>query len=437
MEKKNFLKYAAFACILGTMATACSDDNTAPSNGGGGEEGGGETITPTAMQYAITAADTTKGTMKGGVTLKVMTDLTKSVTDLDAYNDEASTHSDDYFTQVGYNAESKTFTGFVYGRGATSAELNGTAGIRSYKVENGKMIELGSPIKVENGGHIGTFGAYTYVTQISAPTFYKLTRTGDNVTSDTINWNSSNMEIDGTLPGVTGTEDLGDNSLIVALKYGNRDSVAIAFTDYSLSTPTVITDDRIGATGGATRSVRYSMIGNDDEGNTYVFCGTSATDSKIGALRIKKGTKEFDKDYKFDILTASGGYRFRSAVHITGDYFLLQCYNATGTVANLSAANKLAVINVKTQDFKWVTGISGDLSKMDMGWPDVYGGIIYQPVNMGDGFSGGGGGGRPQSRAAATGIIPTVYSINPTTAVATPLVTMLFNQPVKAFTILK
>lgn len=436
MVKKNYLKYAAFACILGTMATACSDNDT-PVSEGGGDNGGGDNVEPTAMQYLITAADRTKGTMKGGVTLKVMSDLTKSVTDLDAYNDAASTHSDDYFTQVAYNAETKTFTGFVYGRGATSEELNGKAGIRSYKLENGKLVQLGNAIQVENGGHIGTFGPYTYLTQISAPTFYKLTRSGDNVTSQTISWNDESMEIDGTLPGITGSEDLGDNQLIVALKYGNRDAVTLAFTDYNLTAPTVITDSRIGATGGATRSVRYPMIGNNDEGDTYVFCGTSSDDTKVGALRIKKGTKEFDKDYHFDILSKIG-YRFRSAIHITGDYFLLQCYNTTGTVANLSAANKLAIVNVKDQSYKWVTGVTGDIDKMDMGWADVYNGIVYQPVNMSDGFSGGGGGGgRPTTRATATDIIPTVYAINPETGVATPLITMLSNQPAKAFTVLK
>lgn len=440
MVKKNYLKYAAFTCILGTMATACSDDDT-PSNGGGG------TVEPTAMQYLITAADTTKGTMMGGVTLKVMSDLTKSVTDLDAYNDTVeSEHPSDYFTQVAYNAESKTFTGFVYARGANSPEFpKGTAGFRSYKLENGKMVQLGNGIKVTNCGHMGTFGPYTYLTQISAPVFVKVTRSGDAVTSQEIAWTDTKMEIDGTLPGITGSQDLGDNQLIVALNYGNRDSVALAFTDYNLSTPTVITDSRIGATGAGTRSVRYSMIGNNDEGDTYVFCGTSKDDTKVGALRIKKGTKEFDKDYHFDIMAKTGGHRFRSATHITGDYFLLQCYNATGTVSNLSPANKLAIVNVKDQSFKWVTGITGDLDKMDLGWSDVYNGKVYQPVNMGDGYTGGGGGGgrpnRPSSfisrAAATTGIIPTVYTIDPETAVATPLITLLFNQPAKAFTILK
>lgn len=436
MDKK-FLKYAAMACILGAMTTACGDDDTPspePDN----------KVDPQETQFIITAADATQGTMKGGVTLKLMSDLTKSVSELDAYNDAASAHSGDYFTQVAYNSESKTFTGFIYGRGAT--EL-GSAGMRSYKIDNGKLVEIGQPVTVSNGGHIGTFGPYTFVTEISNPTFYKLTRSGDNITSETITWDD--VTIDGTLPGVTGMADLGNNQVATALNFPNRDSVAIAFADYGLNVTKVIYDDRIGASGGATRSVRYSMIDNDDEGNTYVFCGTSENQNKVGALRINKGSQEFDKDYKFDIFTVSGGYRFRSAIHVTGDYFLLQCYNTKGEVANLDAATTLAVVNVKDKSFKLVSGISGDLSSIDTGWPSAYDGKVYLPVNASDGFSGGGGGnggnggGKPNgggSKAAMradASIIPTVYVIDPATATATPLITMLSTQPVKAFTVVK
>lgn len=442
MEKKNYLKYAAMACILGTMATACSDDDT-PANGDSSNE-----TKPQETQFIITAADATQGTMQGGVTLKLMSDLTKSVSSLDAYNDAASAHSGDYFTQVAYNSTSQTFTGFIYGRGAT---VLGSAGMRSYKIDNGKLVEIGQPVTVSNGGYIGTFGPYTVVTEISNPTFYKLTRTGDNITSDTITWDD--QTIDGTLPGVTGVKDLGDNQVATALKFPNRDSVAVAFSDYNLKVSKVIYDDRIGATGGATRSVRYSMIDNDDAGNTYVFCGTSDDENKVGALRINKGTQEFDKNYKFDIYSVSGGYRFRSAIHITGDYFLLQCYNTKGNVANLDAATTLAIVNVKDQTFKLVSGISGDLSAIDTGWPSTYGGKVYLPVNASDGFSGGGNGGGSNgggngsgnpnwgggkaTKADATGVIPTVYVIDPATATATPLITMLSTQPVKAFTVVK
>lgn len=435
MDKK-FLKYAAMACILSAMTTACGDDDTPspePEN----------KVDPQETQFIITAADATQGTMKGGVTLKLMSDLTKSVSELDAYNDAASAHSGDYFTQVSYNSESKTFTGFIYGRGAT--EL-GSAGMRSYKIENGKLVEIGQPVTVSNGGHIGTFGPYTFVTEISNPTFYKLTRSGDNITSETITWDD--VTIDGTLPGVTGMADLGNNQVATVLDFPNRDSAAIAFADYGLNVTKVIYDDRIGASGGATRSVRYSMIDNDDEGNTYVFCGTSENQNKVGALRINKGSQEFDKDYKFDIFTVSGGYRFRSAIHITGDYFLLQCYNTKGEVANLDAATTLAVVNVKDKSFKLVSGISGDLGAIDTGWPSVYDGKVYLPVNASDGFSGGGGnggngGGKPNgggSKAAMradASIIPTVYVIDPATATATTLITMLPTQPIKAFTVVK
>lgn len=437
MVKKNYFKYAAFACILGTMTTACSDDD-AP----GYKE---ETVAPTEMQYVITAADPTQGTMQGGVTLQVLSDLTKGLSDFDAYSyDNSGTHSGDYFTQVAYNKTTQTFTGFIYGRGAS---VLGSAGVRSYKLDNGKLVEIGDPVKMENGGQIGTFGPYSYVTQISDPIIYKLTRNGDNVTSETVRWDD--QAIDGTLPGITGIKDLGNNQIAVNFNYGNRDSAVVAFADYDLKISKVISDDRIGAGGGATRSVRYSMIDNDDEGNTYVFCGVSNDDNKVGALRIKKGEQEFDKDYEFDIFKATGGYRFRSAIHITGDLFLLQCYNDKGETANLNAANRLAIADVKKQTVTFVTGIDDDPTKIDLGWASTYQGKVYVPINASDGFTGGGsgsGGGRPngggswggQTKAAdASTIIPTIYVIDAQTAVATPLITLKSTQAIKAFTVLQ
>lgn len=450
MVKKELLKFATFACIIGAMTTSCSDDDTPGS--------GNNENNPQGTQFIITAASTTAGTMKGGATMKLMTDLTKTISDLDVYNFTDSTthaHSGDYFTQVTYNNESQTFTGFIYGRGAT--EL-GSAGVRSYKIENGKLVEIGEPVKMANGGQIGTFGPYTYVSQISDPTIYKLTRSGDNVTSTEIRWDD--QTIDGVLPANAGIKDLGNNQVAVHLNYGNRDSAAVAFADYNLKISKVIYDARIGAGGGSTRSVRYSMIDNDDNGNTYVFCGRSTDDSKVGALRINKGKQEFDKNYQFDIYKVSGGYRFRSAIHITGDYFLLQCFNSKGTVANLSTATELAIVNVKDKTFKLVSGINQYTKEdgtpgVDTGWPSVYGGKVYIPFNANDGFSGGGGGGgggRPNnggngggswgggksSRADATStVIPTVYVIDATTATATPLLTVPSSQAIKAFTIVK
>ena len=77
-------------------------------------------------------------------------------------------------------------------------------------------------------------------------------------------------------------------------------------TPVNCATPTSTwLDSRIGGIYGAWRSARYAMGGVADDGTAYVFCGTSADGSKVGALRIKKGATSFDPDYKFDIYTAS------------------------------------------------------------------------------------------------------------------------------------
>lgn len=434
MEKKQFFKYAAFACVLGAMTTACSDDNT-PENGGGKE-----TIAPEQIQFIITSGDHTKD-LKGGAAMKIMTDLTKKVSDVAVYNDSTSedyVRCGDGFTQVNYNSESKMFTGYIY-RGGSNVLRH--PGARYYKIENNKLVEFGEPATFENFGNTGMFGQFSYAAQVSNPIFYKLSRSGDAVANSEITLGFNNHQINGVSPVFSSLNDRGNNQVALAITYSNRDSAAVAFADYNLNITKVITDGRIGTTGGQWRSNRYTMFESDDEGNIYIFCGRSEDKTKVGALRIKKGETEFDKNYHFDILAKSNGYRFNKVYHIGGSYFLLDCYNKTDAYGNQDTTGKIAVVDVEKQTFEWVTGLP-DPTQVTINYPDSYQGKLYLPVSAkaashgGGGGGNWGGGGRP-SRAAEATITPTIYVIDPASHTATPLITFKAGELLKAFTIVK
>ena len=292
---------------------------------------------------------------------------------------------------------------------------------------------------VEAFGNTGTFGTYSYAAQISKPYAMVIDKTG---AGNNIAVGLTQYAIDEVNPNISNIVDLGENKVAMVLNYSNRDSAAVAICDYSLNIQKMLYDDRIGTSVGAMRSVRYTQSGLDDNGNVYVFSGSSATDSKVGALRIKKGETEFDKSYKFDILSKADGYRFRKAFHISGSKFLLEFYTDKTKYGNMDASGKMAVADMDAQTLTWVTGLP-DASTISFGWGDGYAGAYYLPVAAPTSMSGGSSSGNGSSsgwggsKAADTSVTPTIYKIDATTGMATAFMTFATSDLLKAVTILK
>lgn len=444
MKTVNFFKYAVFALALGLFATACDDDDpvkdpTEQGDGNEGNEPGGsdpeEPVEPTTAKFVITSSEKALD-LKSPAYLKVFTDLTQTTSDVQIVGGENVVTAPDAFTQVSWNSDSKTFTGYIYGRGAITL---GGAGLRSYKLDGDKMVEIGSAVTVENFGNTGTFGNYSYAAQISNPYVMRVSRSDDNTAGDNryIADFTDKYAIDGVMPAITEIIDRGNNEVAMTLYYSNSDKAAVAFADYDLNVSSVIYDERIGASYGAQRSVRYAQAATDDEGNIYVFSGQPSNDNLVGALKIAKGSKEFDKSYHFNIGEKSGGYRFRKVYHIGGDDFLLECFPETGAVENMSTSGKMAVVNMKSLSFKWVTGFPEDVNSISIGFPDNADGKIYVPVSGASSMHGGGsGGGKPSGKAASATVTPTIYVIG-ADGVATPGMTFKNTELLKAITILK
>lgn len=441
--KKFFYSAAMIALATSMIFTSCSDDD---DNNGGGSS----VIDPKEVSFVVTSSDP-ETDLTGGVYMKVYDDLSAPKTGESVYGSSDAVKSFDSFTQVTYNKNSGIFNGYIYARGASVDGIGSMkAGLRSYKVQNGKLVEVGSPVLVSAFGNTGTFGTYSYAAQISQPYAMVIDNTG---AGNNIAVGLTDYAIDEVNPNISNIVDMGNNQVAMILNYSNRDSAVVAICDYSLNIKKVIYDNRIGTSVGAQRSVRYTQSGADDNGNIYVFSGSSATESKVGALRIKKGETEFDKNYKFDILSAANGYRFRKAFHISGSKFLLEFYLDKEKYGNMDASGKMAVVDVETQSLTWVTGLP-DASTVSFGWGDGYAGAYYLPVAASTSFSGGSGSGsgsgggwnqggnssanaESRANAATSSVIPTIYKIDATTGVATAFMTFGSGDLLKAITILK
>ena len=431
--KKFFYSVALMALTACMTFTSCSSDDN--DNNGGGST----TVDPKEVSFVVTSGDPASD-LTGGVYMKVYSDLSTAKSGQSVYGASDAVRSYDSFTQVTYNRNSGIFTGYIYARGASEQGLGSKkAGLRSYKVENGKLVETADPVLVEAFGNTGTFGTYSYAAQISKPYAMVIDKTG---AGNNIAVGLTQYAIDEVNPNISNIVDLGENKVAMVLNYSNRDSAAVAICDYSLNIQKMLYDDRIGTSVGAMRSVRYTQSGLDDNGNVYVFSGSSATDSKVGALRIKKGETEFDKSYKFDILSKADGYRFRKAFHISGSKFLLEFYTDKTKYGNMDASGKMAVADMDAQTLTWVTGLP-DASTVSFGWGDGYAGAYYLPVAAPTSMSGGSSSGNGSSsgwggsKAADTSVTPTIYKIDATTGVATAFMTFATSDLLKAVTILK
>lgn len=415
---KNFIYSAAFMALAASMTlTSCSDN----------DDNGGETpaVDPKEVSFVVTSSDPASD-LTGGVYMKVFNDLSTVKTNQSVYGAADALKCADCFTQVTYNRQSNVFTGYIYARGA-SAEGMGSmqAGIRSYRYTDGTLTEFASPVKVSAFGNTGTFGTYSYAAQISQPYAMVVDNSGNG---NNIAVQLTDYAIDEVNPNISNIVDMGNNQVAMVLNYSNRDSAVVAICDYSLNIKKMIYDNRIGCSVGAQRSVRYTQSGADDNGNIYVFSGSSAADSKVGALRIKKGETEFDKDYKFDIFTAADGYRFRKAFHISGSKFLLEFYTDKTKFGNMDASGKMAVVDMDAKSLTWVTGLP-DASTVSFGWGDGYAGAYYLPVAAPTSMSGG-------STEGST-VVPTIYKIDANTGVATTFMTFGNGDLLKAITIIK
>ncbi|KAA6330989.1 hypothetical protein EZS27_020363 [termite gut metagenome] len=142
------------------------------------------------------------------------------------------------------------------------------------------------------------------------------------------------------------------------------DSTWIAVYSYpDLKLEKVIKDNRTSYLGYYYAQNGMAQIEN---GDVYAFSTATLGDISQGitpstkpsaAIRIKKGTSEFDQSYFFNIQEKSGGYHLERAFYLSGTKFLLTIHPDKTTTGSGASKVKFAIVDVVAQSFTWVTGL--------------------------------------------------------------------------------
>lgn len=259
-----------------------------------------------------------------------------------------------------------------------------------------------------------------------------------------------NEDLVKTASGGTGGGQYEANSL-VGTQYPDSCYVAI-FDDDTFTNPTIVKTNQMSWAAGRMRAAYYQTVWAADNGDVYVFSPSYAktesdprqqTTHPSSVMRIKAGATEFDNNYGAVDLeaaaladggqasnapakarpeggsggqgggtTASGNPAVYRCWHITGDYFLLQMY-ANGINIQGSGATKMAVFKGEEKTFKFVTGLPDENVIESFPVKNIYSenGVCYISVVTNDGNN------------------PRIYKIDPTTATATPGLTVDINEP--------
>ena len=148
-------------------------------------------------------------------------------------------------------------------------------------------------------------------------------------------------------------------------QYPDECWVAI-FDDETLSGKRLLRTDKISYAAGRNKSQYYQMVWATDGGDIYVFSPSYAktmrderqrTSLPAGVVRIKAGAEDFDSDYYVNLEQLTDGLSFQRTWYIGGDKFLMLMYDSVLEPGKTMVANRLAIFDAATSEFKYVEGL--------------------------------------------------------------------------------
>jgi len=348
---KSLIKNLTFSLGLGTLLFACDSDST---NTPGPGDGNGSAKT----KYVISALPVgSTGVADYLLTADSLTSGTVSTKGNGKEQDGTYRY---------YVTHKNRFFSLLYGQGnpgaVTTYNLDGTGQLNKVSDFQAETVQVFAPvgddvltIKVPRSGNESAsfFRINAEQSKIVGEAQLNIVRLAANGERAHFTWATQvgdkvyapYMSIKGVSPDVFGT-NYPDSAWIAVLSYP------------SLTVEKVIKDNRISFIG------RYfnNGLAVDEQGDVYAYSGSVATSSgkltstKPSAIvRIKAGTTEFDKSYLFNVQQASGGYSIGSQLYVGQGNFVLHMNSAADKDA-YGAGNRLAVVNVYNQTFKWVEG---------------------------------------------------------------------------------
>ena len=275
----------------------------------------------------------------------------------------------------------------------SGAEFRIESRYTTYGVFQNKVLTAVGGVKTEEGGD-DIYSVFNFIdpavnnkTSNQTINTTNLTGNGEYATLSGIVQFNENTFLTALVPSIIGSDTGEGGSSTGPTDY--PDSVWVAMYDQDLKLQKVFGDDRIGYASGRFRSAYYSTISADGAGNVYVF--SPAVDERsskpAGVIRINKGADDFDKDYYWDLENELGADKealFYHVYHVKGDLFVLDFRRTTAEDPNqeVAQANALAVVNVKTKDFHWVSGLPEFSKNPVFGNPIAEDGKLYIPVSL-------------------------------------------------------
>lgn len=389
--KNKLRKKALILGFAALSAVGCSDD------------GPGTDPTPSTGQYLVAA-------VFDGATYFLTAENLESTGSISATGNNGLEYRNTFSHFVSNGTVG--LIGLKYGQGGAHVGAGFDIG------PDGRARQVGNDFEIPSGfTTAGDFGQWI----VTARSGQTLADDSKGAVVNFIDMENSNRLISRSLtttdfPGLTdrevsliGIEDAGNGEFYTGLSGATDapfDAVHVARIDQNLNVQQVLTDSRIGVSGGGWRSARYSQIGRASNGDVYVFGGAAGpfnnTTKKAGAIVIKNGATAFDTDYYWDIQAAADDLRFRRVYHITEDYFLLEFYNDAAAYTSNDPATTYGIAKMSTRQFNWISGFPNvtEIPDRGTGWPFNYNGKMYIGVE------------------SATES-PAIYVIDPVTATAT------------------
>ncbi|WP_198673920.1 DUF4374 domain-containing protein [Chitinophaga alhagiae] len=340
---------------MGTLWTACSKDEGQPGNGG---EGGGQGKT----KYIIASTPVAST----GVADYLLT--TDNITQ-GAISTQGNGKEQDG-TYRYYITHRNRFFSLLYGQGNPGAvtTYNLNAGGELIKVSDfqSETVQVHTTMnddivtmKVPRSGNENAlvFRIDAQKSQIAGEAQVNIVHLAGNGERAHFTWATQAgnklfapyMSIKGAAPDVFGTS-FPDSCWVAVFSYPD------------LKLERVIRDNRTSYLG----AYFTSGLVQTESGDLYGFSGSSATSNGTptstkpsAVVRIKKDATEFDKNYLFNLETASGGHRFANQTYFGNGKFLLEMYAEKGKT---SGKVKFAVVDVTAQTFAWVTGTPADIT---------------------------------------------------------------------------
>lgn len=356
MLNKNTLILAS-GLALG-FASCSKDDNK--NDGGNGEVGEG--------RFIIAAAPTTSGSEGVADYLLTVEDINSgSITTTGNGVEQDGTYR--YYTTSG-----NKFFSMLYGQGNPGA-------VTVYKLDAKGELEMLTDFKSETVHSFAAVGndilmvkeGRNYATPTSR--WYQVS-TESLLIAKEGSFNSTELAANGELAHFSWIKAIGGNKVYApffSIKGTTEggwttdfpDSAWVAVFNYpAMTLEKVIKDNRTSSIG----MYFTDGLAETENGDVYAFSpantmkkntdGTQSFNStKPSAItRIKSGTTEFDLSYYYNVEEAAGGAYITSWINV-GNSTVVATFNTPDKKSQWSGANKLAIINLATKNFRWVTGV--------------------------------------------------------------------------------